>query len=78
MTDEKRKSGQTMVEYIIIVVIIAIAAIALFGIFGDTIREKLSGAVSELDEDKGAEAQAALETSSQDWLRELDETGAGN
>ena len=42
------KSGQTMVEYIIIVAIIAIAAIAVFGIFSDTIREKLGGATKEL------------------------------
>lgn len=49
MKKRNRKSGQTMVEYIIIVVIIAIAAIAIFGAFGDTIRSKLGGAVKELD-----------------------------
>ncbi len=42
------KSGQGMVEYIIIVAVIALAAIAIFGIFGDTIREKMGGAVKEL------------------------------
>lgn len=72
-----RKSGQTMVEYIIIVVIIAIAAIAIFGVFGDTIREKLSGAVNELGGDSG-EADAALQNKSADVLKDLDETGAGN
>ena len=74
---DRRKSGQTMVEYIIIVVIIAIAAIAIFGVFGDTIREKLSGAVNELGGDSSA-ASTAIDTSSQDWLKELDEGGSGN
>jgi len=69
-----RKSGQTMVEYIIIVVIIAIAAIAIFGVFGDTIRAKLGGAVAELGGDTG-EKDAALQTSSHDWLKNMDKDG---
>lgn len=72
-----RKSGQTMVEYIIIVVIIAIAAIAIFGVFGDTIRQKLSGAVYELGGDEGA-ADTALDTGSEDWLKDLEAEGSGN
>jgi len=70
------KSGQTMVEYIIIVVIIAIAAIAIFGVFGDAIRTKLSGAVNELGGDSSA-AQSAVDTKSQDWLKGLKEDGQG-
>jgi len=73
----KRKSGQTMVEYIIIVVIIAIAAIAIFGVFGDTIRAKMGGAVSELGGDSSAKDQA-LQTSSSDWLKNLNQDGGGN
>ena len=69
-----RKSGQSMVEYIIIVVIIAIAAIAIFGVFGDTIRAKLGGAVTELGGDSGARDEA-LSTSSADALRDLDAQG---
>jgi Flp pilus assembly pilin Flp len=53
-----RKSGQTMVEYIIIVVIIAIAALAIFGIFGDTLRHKLGYAVEELGGDESAKDDA--------------------
>jgi Flp pilus assembly pilin Flp len=70
----KRKSGQTMVEYIIIVVIIAVAAIAIFGVFGDTIRQKLGGAVEEIGGDSG-EKDAALETRSEDFLKEMSEDG---
>jgi Flp pilus assembly pilin Flp len=76
-TRRNGKSGQTMVEYIIIVVIIAIAAIAIFGVFGDTIREKLGGAVAELGGDEGA-VDEALSTSSHDWLKNLDQDGSGN
>lgn len=73
-----RKSGQTMVEYIIIVVIIAIAAIAIFGVFGDTIRQKLGGAVKEMDSGQNASAaDAALEKNSQDWLKDLNSSGSG-
>lgn len=77
MMQKSRKSGQTMVEYIIIVVIIAIAAIAIFGVFGDTIRKKLSGAVNEMGGDSGA-ADAAVSTESKEVLKKLDKDGAGN
>ncbi|MBU0679437.1 MAG: hypothetical protein KJ626_15155 [Verrucomicrobia bacterium] len=71
------KSGQAMTEYIIIVVVVALAAIAIFAIFSDTIREKLGGAVEELGGDTSAK-DAALETGSQDYLKDLDADGAGN
>lgn len=71
------KSGQTMVEYIIIVVIVAIAAIAIFGVFSDTIRQKLGGAVAELGGDEGAKDDA-VEGESAEWLKDLTEDGAGN
>jgi Flp pilus assembly pilin Flp len=74
---QSRKSGQTMVEYIIIVVIVAIAAIAIFGVFGDTIRKKLSGAVNELGGDSGAASQA-VSTESKEWLKQLDAGGSGS
>ena len=75
-TRRNMQSGQTMVEYIIIVVIIAIAAIAIFGVFSDTIREKLGGAVVELGGDDSAK-QDALDTESSEWLKELGEDGEG-
>ncbi|MEI6165885.1 MAG: hypothetical protein WCS52_01695 [bacterium] len=61
-----RKSGQGMVEYIIIVAVIALAAIAIFGIFGDTIREKMGGAVKELG---GTGTDST--TTSQDYMKSL-------
>jgi len=64
--NNKRKSGQGMVEYIIIVAVIALAALVIFGIFGDTIREKLGGAVKELGGDKTDST-----TTSRDYLKAL-------
>jgi len=73
--NRKRKSGQAMTEYIIIVVIVALAAIAIFAIFSDTIRAKLGGAVEELGGDTGD----ALDQSSLEYLQDLDANdGGGN
>lgn len=65
----KRKEGQAMVEYIIIVVIVAISALALFGLFGDRLKQKLGGAVDQLD--GGSEGQDAASGSSLEQLQEL-------
>lgn len=64
---KNRKSGQGMVEYIIIVAVIALAAIAIFGIFGDTIRSKLAGGVVAL----GGKAQTIQAGSSEGYLKQL-------
>ncbi len=70
------RSGQTMVEYIIIVVVIAIAALAVFGLLGDTVKEKTSGAVSSLtSSDKASEAQSEAQTKSSEQFKDLSEEG---
>lgn len=70
------RSGQAMVEYIIIVVVVAIAALAVFGIFGDTVKEKTSGAVSTLTTtEKAGEAQSAANEKSADFLKDLGSEG---
>ncbi len=66
----KWKAGQAMVEYIIIVAVVAIAALVIFGIFGDTIQEKLGGAVKELD--SGTQADRVEVQDSKDFLKNLD------
>ncbi|MGI6494728.1 MAG: Flp family type IVb pilin [Kiritimatiellia bacterium] len=74
-----RRSGQTMVEYIIIVVLIAITGIVLFGKFGKAIFKKTAGATSALDADVGSEAQGAYEdVSDGEGLRSLQEDGTLN
>lgn len=67
---KQNKSGQGMVEYIIIVAIVALAAIAIFGVFGDTIRNKLAGGVTQLGGDE-TKSQAALNTDSATYLKDL-------
>ena len=71
----KRKEGQAMVEYIIIVAVVAVAALVIFGLFGDTIQEKLAGATSELDSDSSASSQVQ---DSKSFLQDLDADGSGN
>lgn len=70
MHNRNSKSGQTMVEYIIIVVIIAIAAIAIFGVFGDRLRGLVGGAAEEIGADS-ADVEAAQDTASADFVKQL-------
>jgi pilus assembly protein Flp/PilA len=70
----KRKNGQAMTEYIIIVVIVALATIAILAIFSDTIRAKFGGAVTEMGGDTAAK-DAALDKSSHQYLKDLDKDG---
>lgn len=67
----KKKSGQAMVEYIIIVVVVAIAALAVLGVFSDRIRAMFGGAT----EDLGGDASSATGTSSLEILQEGDSDG---
>ena len=67
---KKRKEGQAMVEYIIIVAVVAIAALVIFGMFGDTIKKKMGGAIDALDSDGGGAAAA-----SEDSLEQLKDLG---
>lgn len=73
----KRKSGQTMVEYIIIVVLIAVSLIAIFGKFGQAAGKKVAGATSALDEQVGGEAADLVDDTS-DNLKKLSEDGEFN
>ena len=68
---QKRKSGQAMVEYIIIVGVIAVVAITVFGIFGDAIREKVFGATDAISARKSSDAQAEANRSGSEELRDL-------
>ncbi|MDD4872568.1 MAG: hypothetical protein PHR77_18615 [Kiritimatiellae bacterium] len=70
----RRKEGQTLVEYIILVVIIAIAVIAIAGVFSDRIRSMFGGATLELggEQDKVNEA---TQTESKDFLKQVNKDG---
>lgn len=71
---QNRKSGQTMVEYIIIVGIIAIACLAIFGVFSDRIRALVSGAAVAIGGDQSA-ADTATATPSVDFVKQLQKDG---
>ena len=75
MRRKEERSGQAMVEYIIIVIVVAISALVVFGLFGDVIIKKTSGAVSSIDSDLGSEAQSAASESSLEKLKDLDSSG---
>lgn len=75
MRNRNRRSGQTMVEYIIIVVLIAITLIVLFGKLSKATGKKVAGATSALDSDIGQEAQDALPDAPEQNLRDLQEDG---
>ncbi len=68
----KRKAGQAMVEYIIIVVVVAIAALVIFSMFGDVIQQKMGGAIDALNGDSSG--TDAVE-SSQGYLEKLGNDG---
>ena len=81
MKRDTRRSGQTMVEYIIIVVVIAIAALAVFGILGDTVKDKAGGAVTSLTTgDNATAAKDAADTKSIDKFKDRSQQSptAGN
>lgn len=65
------KSGQTMVEYIIIVLIIAVAALAIVGVFSDRVRELFGFATEELGGDDSAISDA-LDANAVDWVKEAE------
>lgn len=66
----KRKQGQAMVEYIIIVAVVAIAALAIFGLFGDTIKKKMGWTINQLDANSNADEYIGEEGDSLDQFRE--------
>ncbi len=68
----RKKSGQAIVEYIIIVAIVAIASIAVIGFFGDRIKAMFSGATTELGSDEG---QAEADKSSAEQMKEMESDG---
>ncbi len=71
----RRKRGQAMTEYIIIVAIIALAALAVFGLFGDRIRAMVGGATENLGGDAAA-VEDATSTKSEDTLKALKPSSA--
>ena len=65
------RKGQTMVEYIIIVCLIAVSLIAVFTYLSRAIGKKGAAATEALDEEEGSKAKSAVESISEDSLKQL-------
>lgn len=70
---KRKRKGQTMVEYIIIVCLIAVSLIAVFTYLSRAIGKKASAAASSLSSEEGENAKQAVESISEDTLKELGE-----
>ena len=75
----KRKSGQGMTEYIIIIAIIAIGAIMIVGIFGAQIKEVFSGIGGSLggkdDKSGSLDAELDAEAETREQMDSYDDQG---
>ena len=70
-----RRSGQTMVEYIIIVVLIAITLLVLFSRLSKATGTKIAGATSALDADIGTEAATLADEIDENKVKNLKSDG---
>ena len=70
-----RRSGQTMVEYIIIVVLIAITLLVLFSRLSKATGKKIAGATSALDADVGSEAATLANEIDENKVKNLQPDG---
>ena len=71
-----RRSGQTMVEYIIIVVLIAITLLVLFSRLSKATGKKIAGATSALDADVGTEAATLADEIDENKVKNLGSDGS--
>ncbi len=77
-TRSNKKSGQAMVEYIIIVVLVAISLLAIFGYFSKGVARKVAGATSAIDEEAGGEAASLADENPADKIKQLGPDGEFN
>ena len=68
----KRRRGQTIVEYALIICIMVVAAIGILSMLSDTVREKIAGIIKTFDSD--ADVDSELQ-GSQEIMKKLDKEG---
>ena len=68
---KRRRRGQTIVEYVLIISIVVVASVGILSIFSDTMRKKIAGIVKTFD----PSADADVSQSSREIMEELDENG---
>ena len=67
------RSGQTMVEYIIIVCLIAVSLIAVFTYLSRAVGKKTAGATEALSSEEGQKAKSAAEAITEDAIKNIGE-----
>ena len=68
----RRRKGQTIVEYILIIAIVVVAAIGLLGIFSDTVRSKIAGITNTIDSNADA---SSTDENALDIMKDLEDEG---
>ena len=71
-SNRKRRRGQTIVEYVLIICIVVVASIGILSMFSNTVREKIAGIVKTFDSD--ADVDSELQDS-KEIMQELDKEG---
>ncbi len=72
MIRRKRRAGQAIVEYIIIIVIVAVASLTVMGLFSDRIRNIIAGVASTFGDNN---ASSAVDKKSTEILKDMDKDG---
>ncbi len=69
---KRRRRGQTIVEYVLIVCIVVVASVGILSLFSDTVREKIAGVVKTFDPDANVDDEL---DPSKEVMQELDKEG---
>jgi Flp pilus assembly pilin Flp len=70
--NRKRRRGQTIVEYVLIICIVVVASIGILSMFSNTVREKIAGIVKTFDSDADVDSELK---DSKEIMQELDKEG---
>ena len=70
----KKRKGQTIVEYVLIIAIVVVAAIGVLSAFSDTVRAKIAGITKVFSPDADTKYDDA---DSKSIFQNLDENGEG-
>ena len=72
MKKSRRRRGQTIVEYVLIICIVVVAAVGILSLFSDTVRSKIAGIVKVFDPDADT---SEVDKGSKEIMEELDKDG---
>jgi Flp pilus assembly pilin Flp len=70
--NRKRRRGQTIVEYVLIICIVVVASIGILSMFSNVVREKIAGIVKTFDSDADVDSELK---DSKEIMQDLDKEG---